>query len=95
MPNQTDSRYGFAMYQGGNLYAFDRESGAGEYLQPKHPDGTKLRFNWNAAMAQDPFDANSIYFGSQFVHKSTDLGRNWEVISGDLTTNDQHQTTAT
>ena len=36
----------------------------------------------------DPFDSNTIYFGSQFVHKSTDKGLTWEIISPDLTTND-------
>ena len=29
-----------------------------------------------------------VYFGSQFVHKSTDKGDTWTVISPDLTTND-------
>ena len=39
-------------------------------------------------IAQDPFDANTIYYGSQFVHKSTDMGNTWSIISPDLTTND-------
>ena len=88
MPNAKDSRYGYAMYQGGNLYTFDRETGRTEYIQPVHPKGTQLRFNWNAALAQDPFFEHTIYFGSQFVHKSTDAGKSWTVISPDLTTND-------
>jgi hypothetical protein len=29
-----------------------------------------------------------LYFGSQYVHKSTDNGKNWTIISPDLTTND-------
>ncbi|MBL7011221.1 MAG: hypothetical protein ISR82_08370, partial [Candidatus Marinimicrobia bacterium] len=45
-------------------------------------------FNWNSAIAQDPFDDDAIYFGSQFVHYSTDRGDNWTIISPDLTTND-------
>jgi hypothetical protein len=47
-----------------------------------------LRFNWNAAIAQDPFDKKTIYFGSQFLHKSTNKGASWKIISTDLTTND-------
>ena len=39
-------------------------------------------------MAQDPFDSKTIYLGSQFVHKSTDKGASWQMISTDLTTND-------
>ncbi|MFM9076425.1 MAG: WD40/YVTN/BNR-like repeat-containing protein, partial [Bacteroidota bacterium] len=53
------------------------------------PDvNANLRFNWNSAFAQDPFDAGTIYYGSQFLHKSTNRGSTWEIISGDLTTND-------
>jgi hypothetical protein len=58
-------------------------------VRPTHPDPkVKLRFNWNSAIAIDPFDNESIYFGSQFVHKSTTKGHEWDIISGDLTTND-------
>jgi len=48
----------------------------------------ELRFNWNAAIAADPLDPGVIYYGSQFVHKTRDGGESWQVISGDLTTND-------
>ena len=47
-----------------------------------------MRFNWNAGIGQDPFNTSTVYFGSQFVHKSTDKGLTWSVISPDLTTND-------
>ncbi|MGH9787256.1 MAG: WD40/YVTN/BNR-like repeat-containing protein, partial [Candidatus Acidiferrales bacterium] len=46
-----------------------------------------LRFNWNAALALDPFDAGTIYYGSQFVHKSTDRGDSWALLSPDVTSN--------
>ncbi len=46
-----------------------------------------MRFNWNAGIAIDPFDGSTVYYGSQFVHKSTDRGNAWEIISPDLTTN--------
>ncbi|MFO7615908.1 MAG: hypothetical protein R6V75_01510, partial [Bacteroidales bacterium] len=57
-------------------------------IRPIHPDGAKLRFNWNAAIAHDPFDKTTIYYGSQFIHKSNDRGDNWTIISPDLSTND-------
>ena len=58
-------------------------------MRPTHPNpDMRLRFNWNAAIGQDPFDNSTVYFGSQFVHKSKDKGLTWEVISPDLTTND-------
>ncbi len=87
-PDPENSRYGYAMSQGGNLGRFDLETGYTKFIKPTHPDlKTKLRFNWNAALAQDPFNKATIYYGSQFVHKSTNKGETWDVISGDLTTN--------
>ena len=35
-----------------------------------------------------PLDTKTIYFGSQYLHKSTNKGVTWEIISPDLTTND-------
>lgn len=88
MPNRVDNRYGWAMSQGGNLSYYDYETGFNEYQKPVHPEGLRLRFNWNAALAQNPFHDCGIYYASQFVHKSMDCGRSWEIISPDLTTND-------
>ena len=83
-----NNRYVYAMSQGGNVGMVDRETGDSKYIRPVHPDGVRLRFNWNAAMAQDPFSDCGIYYGSQFVHFSADCGQNWEILSPDLTTND-------
>ncbi|MFD2247891.1 exo-alpha-sialidase [Pontibacter ruber] len=88
MPDPEDARYGYAMSQGGNLARYDKETGRTQFLKPTIADyKTKLRFNWNAAIAQDPFNKGSIYYGSQFVHKSNDKGMTWETISPDLTLN--------
>jgi photosystem II stability/assembly factor-like uncharacterized protein len=78
---------GYAMSQGGVLYRWDLDSGESRLIKPDPVAGTDLRFNWNAGFAQDPFDPATIYLGSQFVHKSTDRGLTWQVVSGDLTTN--------
>ncbi|MDX5436583.1 MAG: hypothetical protein LPK03_05275, partial [Pontibacter sp.] len=93
MPDPEDARYGYAMSQGGNLARFDKETGRTQFLKPTIADyKTKLRFNWNAAIAQDPFNKSTIYYGSQFVHKSNDKGMSWETISPDLTLNKpEHQ----
>jgi photosystem II stability/assembly factor-like uncharacterized protein len=48
----------------------------------------KLRFNWNASMEISKKQPDRFYMGSQFVHKSEDMGRTWTKISPDLTTND-------
>ena len=88
MLRRDNNRYGWAMSQGGNIGYFDRETGQVLRIKPLHPDGIELRYNWNAALAQNPFHDCGIYFGSQFVHKSLDCGQSWEIISPDLTTND-------
>jgi len=88
LPNPGDLNYAYAMYQGGNVYEVDIESGSQTYIKPSTADSIDLRFNWNGAMAADPFDKNGLYFGSQFLHHSTNRGRDWKIISPDLTTND-------
>jgi photosystem II stability/assembly factor-like uncharacterized protein len=89
IPDPEDSRYGYSMSQQGYVVRYDRKTGHTYTVRPTHPDpDVRLRFNWNSAISQDPFDKSTIYFGSQFVHKSTDKGRTWEIISPDLTTND-------
>lgn len=89
VPDLDDSRYGYAMSQQGNVSRYDWKTGNNYIVRPTHPDPeVRLRFNWNAAIGQDPFDNSTVYFGSQFVHKSADKGLTWDVISPDLTTND-------
>ncbi len=89
IPDRDDSRYGYTQSQQGYVQRYDWQTGNNYLVRPTPPDATtKLRFNWNAAIGQDPFDNSTAYFGSQFVHKTTDKGLTWEVISPDLTTND-------
>ena len=89
VPDLDDSRYGYAMSQQGYVSRYDWKTGNNYIVRPTHPEAnTRLRFNWNAAIGQDPFDNSTVYFGSQFVHVSKDKGQTWEVISPDLTTND-------
>jgi photosystem II stability/assembly factor-like uncharacterized protein len=102
MPVKGDPRYCYAQSQGGSVSRFDLLTGKSKSIRPGSEGGMgfgqnqgsgaggadRLRFNWNAAIAQDPFDDSTIYFGSQFVHKSTNRGDSWAKISPDLTTND-------
>lgn len=88
LPRRSDPRFGWAMSQGGNLAYYDRETGYNQFVKPVHPEGVKLRFNWNAALAAMPNESCGIYYGSQFLHRSTDCGKSWTIISPDLTTND-------
>ncbi|MDT0602475.1 WD40/YVTN/BNR-like repeat-containing protein [Thalassotalea castellviae] len=87
MPFPNDVTKGYSQSQGGALSRYDLTTGEERLIMPNPPKGEELRFNWNAGLAQDPFDENTIYYGSQFVHKSTDKGDTWQIISDDLSTN--------
>ncbi|MBK9488936.1 MAG: glycosyl hydrolase [Haliscomenobacter sp.] len=59
---------------------------------PQMHDGTaprdiRYRFQWNAPIRVSPHNPDVVYHCSQYVHRSPDAGRTWEVISPDLTTN--------
>lgn len=87
-PDPADPLRGYSMSQEGYLMRWDVRTGERKSIRPAAPnDSTDLRFNWNTGLAVDPFDAGTIYLGSQFVHKSPDRGETWTIISPDLTTN--------
>ncbi|MBL0146654.1 MAG: hypothetical protein IPP48_13855 [Chitinophagaceae bacterium] len=92
MPDAEDANWVYAMSQGGSVGRYNVVTGESWYIRPPSIVNTvnkdRLRFNWNAAIAQDAFEKKTIYYGSQFVHKSTDKGASWTTISPDLTTND-------
>ena len=88
-PDPDNADWVYSMSQSGSLQRLNYKTGERWYLKPPSMDtAIKLRFNWNSGFAQDPFDHNTIYYGSQFLHKSTDKGASWQTISPDLTTND-------
>ncbi|HET8796385.1 MAG TPA: hypothetical protein VFO89_01770, partial [Thermoanaerobaculia bacterium] len=95
VPTGNDSTVGYAMSQEGYIVRWDIKTGQRKDIRPAPPASSEgdsslppeLRFNWNAAIAVDPFDPNGVYFGSEYVHKSTDRGETWKIISPDLTTN--------
>ncbi|HTG95127.1 MAG TPA: hypothetical protein VL866_21190 [Pyrinomonadaceae bacterium] len=51
----------------------------------------KYRFNWNAPIIWSKFEPNTYYHGSQYVLKTSDMGRSWKEISPDLTRNEKEK----
>ncbi|MEE4278141.1 MAG: hypothetical protein V2I82_06715 [Halieaceae bacterium] len=45
----------------------------------------KYRSNWNAPVITSPHDHSVIYYGTQYLLKSSDRGQTWEEVSPDLT----------
>ena len=89
VPDPEDPNWVYAMSQGGSLSRYNMGTGEEWSIRPPRPDMKNIqRFNWNAGIAQDPFDKKTIYYGSQFVNKSINKGASWSIISPDLTTND-------
>jgi len=52
-------------------------------------ESVKYRFVWDAPLHISPHDHNTLYIGSQHVHRTTDAGQTWQIISPDLTLNDR------
>ena len=48
----------------------------------------KYRFQWTYPIVLSPFSPNVLYATSNYVHRTTNEGQSWEVISPDLTRND-------
>ncbi len=55
------------------------------------PKDLKYRWQWTFPIAISPHDHHTVYVGSQYVHRTTDGGQSWTVISPDLTRNDKEK----
>ena len=94
-PDPVDSNVVWGGCYAGVVERFDAKTGMTRSVSP-WPDRTmgsnagqvKLRMNWTFPIAISPHDHQTVYVGSQFVHRTSDGGQTWETISPDLTTND-------
>ena len=89
-------RFVFTSNYHGTLTRTDMESGLGHDVSPW--PGQKLgfdaaqmtyRFNWSPPTIWSPFDVRIIYFGANVLFRTKDQGVTWDVISPDLTRNEQ------
>ena len=86
-PKKTNIVY--CEMQGGKLWRYDLSSGQRKTITPMPQSGDpKYRFNWNTPVIISTHNADRLYMGSQFLHRSNDNGESWKKISPDLTTND-------
>lgn len=78
-------------FQFGNYFRLEPGKGP-KYITPKHDIGAdKYRWNWRSPLRASKHNHEILYFGSQYLMRSLDMGENWEAISPDLTTNRQPQ----
>ncbi|MGN6672975.1 MAG: WD40/YVTN/BNR-like repeat-containing protein [Thermomicrobiales bacterium] len=85
----------FAGSYGGLLTRYDHRTHQSRNIAPwpDNPMGygagnLKYRFQWTYPIIISPHDPNTLYVTSNHVHRSTDDGASFEVISPDLTRND-------
>jgi photosystem II stability/assembly factor-like uncharacterized protein len=81
---------------GGTISRTDMDTGVATSVRvyPEHQTGhraadMKYRFQWNFPIRFSRHTPGTLYVTSQYVHRSTDEGLSWEVISPDLTRNDK------
>ena len=48
----------------------------------------KYRFQWTFPLLISPHDSDTVYVASQYVHRTTNGGQSWEVVSPDLSLDD-------
>ncbi len=86
----ADGKTVYSEYQGGNMFRTELSNMKSEFIQPqKTVREEKLRWNWNTPIVTGAKNPKNLYVGAQYLYKSTDQGRNWKRISGDLTSNDK------
>ena len=75
----TGSQFGF--------YArLDLNTGKRKSIKPIHELGNSpYRFNWQTPILLSPHNQDVLYLGSNFLHKSSNQGDDWQTISEDLT----------
>ncbi len=75
--------------QMGGIERHNLKTGESVRIRPEAPLGEPpYRYNWNSPIYLSPHDRNVLYFGGNFLFKSTDRGASWTKASPDLTTND-------
>ena len=95
IPDPVDNNIVWGGCYAGVTERFDAKSGFSRSVSV-WPDRTmganagqvKIRMNWTYPIAISPHDHNTVYVGSQYVHRTTDGGQTWTRISPDLTLND-------
>ena len=79
----------FRNLQMGGIERHNLKTGESVRVRPEAPLGEPpYRFNWNSPIYLSIHDRNVLYFGGNFLFKSTDRGSSWTKASPDLTTND-------
>jgi len=73
--------------QDGNIDRRDMRTGQQRSIRPEAKAGEPhYRFQWNSPVAISSHDHTTIYYGGNYLFKSTNRGDTWTRLGGDLTT---------
>ncbi|HKA35898.1 MAG TPA: hypothetical protein VKH43_03710 [Thermoanaerobaculia bacterium] len=81
VPDPTDPN----ILYGEGVGRFDWTTLQDQNIDPTHGYPDDYRGDWTLPLAISPRNPKAIYFGNQYVFKTTDAGQHWEKISQDLT----------
>ena len=85
----VDSYIVYAESQDGNIVRRDLRTHEAKSIRPREIDDKmqRYRFQWNSPMLISKHDRKTLYYGGNYMFKSTDQGDNWRTMGPDLTTN--------
>ncbi len=87
MRDPSDPNIVYAESQDGNLSRRNLATNEARPIKPQFKEGEPpYRFNWNTPLVISSYDPKTIYYGGNFLFKSTDRGDTWTKLGGDLTT---------
>ena len=73
--------------QDGYVDRRDLRTGQQRSIRPEAKNGEPhYRFQWNSPVAVSAFNHTAVYYGGNYLFKSTDRGDTWTRLGGDLTT---------
>jgi len=85
----VDENIVFTEYQYGNAFLYDKKSGETVSIKPIPPEGEQTyRWYWDTPLIISPHQRERIYMAANKVFRSDDRGYSWEVISDDITRNE-------
>lgn len=89
-PHPNDSNICYSEMQGAeSIWRVNMDKNQTTSVQPfTGKKDEKLRYNWNAPFTTSLHNPDRLYVGSQYLHKSDNMGGSYTIISDDLTTND-------
>ena len=87
-PDPQDTSIVYTESQDGNLIRRNVVTGESKQIRPREDfDEKNFRFQWNSPVMISAFDHNTIYYGGNFLFKSTNRGDSWTKVGNvDLTT---------